>query len=105
MSSTRAQRRLVAVGRQKPPVVVVHLERAAIADGVHDQQITALALQFALAWKSTSPLASPVSAANPTIARMLGSCPSVRARTVPARYVVGPAELDGRSVEENPGTS
>ena len=32
-----------------------------------------LRCNFARAWKSTSPLASPVSAANPTMARMLGS--------------------------------
>src|SRR3984885_7971801 len=36
----------VAVGPQQPPVVVVHLERTAFADGVHDQEIARLALEF-----------------------------------------------------------
>ena len=39
-------RDLGAVGCQQPSVVVVHLERPALADGVDDEQIAALALQF-----------------------------------------------------------
>ena len=101
---TVLQRDLVAVGRQQPAVVVVDLERAALADGVDDEQIAALALQFRPGVEQhvavgVARLGREADDGAHVGQLTVGACPD-RAR----EHVVGARQLDGRRVRGVPGS-
>ena len=93
---TVLQRDLGAVGRQQPSVVVVHLERPVLADGVDDEQIAALALQFGAGVEQHVAVRVAGLGGEPDDGPHVGQL-TVRARPHRAgEHVVGAGELDRR---------